>query len=146
MKMLRISFLLSLLFFVAPAVYSCECETPSQAKAFKSASAVFVGKVVDIRDSDVSIVEGSSYSVAVTFEVSQYWKGARTVRVTVHTDQGALSCNPFKFEPGKEYLVYARQKQFIVWTGCSRSLPLTATPGITKELNALGKSKRPGQP
>jgi hypothetical protein len=132
-----------LFFFLAPSVYCCECETPSQSKAFRKASAVFVGKVIDIRDSNVSIVEGSNYSVAVTFEVSQYWKGTRNLQLTIHTEQGALSCNPFKFELGKEYLVYAREKQFIVWIGCSRSLPLSATPDATQELNALGKWKKP---
>ena len=122
--MIRTLFAFGLIILAASAAYSCECETPSQGKAFRKAAAVFVGRVIDVRDSNVPVVEGSDYSVAVKFKVSQYWKGSGSSEITVHTEQGVLSCNPFKFQEGEEYLVYARGRQLIVWIGCSRSAPL----------------------
>src|ERR1044072_987329 len=132
-----------LIILAASATYACECEAPSQPKAFGSAAAVFVGKVIEVRDSNVPIVEGADFSVAVKFRVSRYWKGSGKSELTIHTEQGVLSCNQFEFRAGEEYLVYARAKQLIVFAGCSRSAPLSSADYIRDELKRLGPGKIP---
>jgi len=141
--MKRTVFVLGLILLAAPAAYACECEPPSQPKAFRRAAAVFVGRVIEVRDSNVPIVEGSDYSVAVKFRVSRYWKGSGRPELTIHTEQGALSCNQFKFQEGEEYSVYARGEQLNVFAGCSRSAPLSNAEYIRGELKRLGPGKIP---
>jgi hypothetical protein len=141
--MKRTVFVLGLIILAAHAAYGCECEPPSQPKAYRRAAAVFVGKVIEVRDSNVPIVKGSDYSVAVKFRVSRYWKGSGEPELTVHTEQSVLSCNQFKFQVGEEYLVYARGKELIVFAGCSRSAPLSDANYIRDELKKLGPGKRP---
>jgi hypothetical protein len=141
--MKRTIYVLGLILLAAPAAYACECEPPSQSKAFRRAAAVFAGKVIEVRDSNLPIVEGSDYSVAVKFRVSRYWKGSGKPELTVHTEQGVLSCNQFKFQESEEYLVYARGKQLIVFAGCSRSAPLSDADYIRDELKRLGPGKLP---
>jgi hypothetical protein len=141
--MKRTLFVLGVIFLTAPAAYGCECEPPSQSKAYRRAAAVFIGKVIEVRDSNVPIVEGADYSVAVKFRVSRYWKGGGKPELTIHTEQGVLSCNEFKFEEGAEYLVYANGKQLIAFAGCSRSAPLSDADYIRDELKRLGPGKIP---
>ena len=122
-------------------VSACECVPLSQHKAFERAAAVFVGEVIEIKDSDVSLGRGlGNYSVAVRFKARQYWKGARAAEITIHTEQGALSCRTLKFEVGKTYLVYADGKYLVTFAGCSRSQPYG--PEV-EDLKQLGAGKAP---
>ena len=141
--MRRSLFAFGLVLLATSISYACECEAPTQPKAFRRAAAVFVGRVIEVRDSNVPIVEGADYSVAVKFRVGRYWKGGGQPELTIHTEQGVLSCNQFKFQEGEEYLVYARGKQLIVFAGCSRSAPLSDTDYIRDELKRLGPGKIP---
>jgi hypothetical protein len=143
MQMRAILLAFGLLIIAAPVASACECMPPSHSKAFRKAAAVFVGEVVDISDSDVPIVEGANYSVAVKFKVIEYWKGRVGTEITVHTEQGVMSCNEYKFQKGEKYLVYARGKNLTVFTGCSRSAPLSSAAYVNEELKRLGKSKKP---
>lgn len=61
----------------------------------------------------------------------------------MHSEQGLLSCNLFRFQKGERYLVYASGKQSIVLTGSSRSAPLSWEGYVSNELRMLGRGKRP---
>jgi hypothetical protein len=141
MKLVITAFVLLIL--AAPLAYSCECSSPGHRKAFKNAAAVFIGEVVDINDSNVPVMEGTHYSYAVKFKIIEYWKGDANPTVIVHTEQGAFSCDLYKFRKGEKYLVYASGKNLIAFTGCSRSAPLSDAVYISEELKRLGKSKKP---
>jgi uncharacterized protein (DUF2147 family) len=81
--------------------------------------------------------------VSVRFKVIQYWKGRGGQEVEVHSEQGVLSCNLFQFQKGEKYLVYAYGKHLVVYTGSSRSAPLSWDGYVTDELRMLGKARKP---
>ena len=131
-----------LIFAVSPS-YACKPEVPSQRQAFKKAVSVFIGEVVDITESDFQPIKGKRYFVNVRFKVVQYWKGRGGLEVKVHSEQGVLSCNLFHFEKGEKYLVYAYGKHLVVFTGSSRSAPLSWDGYVNDELKMLGKGRKP---
>jgi hypothetical protein len=131
-----------LILAVSPG-YACKPELPSQRQAFKKATSVFVGEVVDITDSNFQPIKGKRYFVKVRFKVIQYWKGRGGLEVEVHSEQGVLSCNLFRFQKGDKYLVYAYGKHLVVFTGSSRSAPLSWDGYVNDELRILGKGKQP---
>ena len=141
--MLKQLIALGLLVFASPTSYACKPELPSQRQAFNRASSVFIGEVVDITDSSFQLIKGERYFVKVRFKVLQYWKGRGALEVIVHSEQGLLSCNLFQFQKGERYLVYASGQQSIVFTGSSRSAPLSWEGYVSNELGMLGRGKRP---
>lgn len=141
--MKRMLFAFGILILTVSVAYACKPETPSQSQAFKKAAATFIGEVVDISDSDVQPIKGEEYFVKVKFKVIQYWKGRGNPEIIVHSEQGVLSCNLFQFRKGEKYLVYAYGKHLVVFTGSSRSAPLSWDGYINDELKMLGKGKKP---
>jgi len=141
MKKMLLAF--GLLILAASDSYACKPELPSQRQAFKKAASVFIGEVVDIADSDFQPIKGKRYFVIVKFKVIQYWKGRGGLEVKVHSEQGALSCNLFQFKKGEKFLVYAYGKYLMVFTGSSRSAPLSWDGYVNDELKMLGKGKKP---
>lgn len=89
----------------------CSCVGPQDvATAVQLAGAVFVGRVVSVRDTRVG--DGSAHGPwpmrRVTLRVKRAWKGAETQDVVVLTGRGGGDCG-FPFERGKTYLVYAHR-------------------------------------
>jgi hypothetical protein len=123
--------------------YSCKPELPGQRQAFNRAASVFIGEVIDIIGSDFQPIKGKRYFVNVRFKVIQYWKGRGGIEVHVHSEQGVLSCNLFQFQKGEKYLVYAYGKHLVVFTGSSRSAPLSWDGYVNDELKSLGKGRKP---
>jgi hypothetical protein len=134
---------LGLLILMAPSVLGCRPEVPTQRRAFRSASAVFIGEVVDINQSDFQPIRGKNYFVTVKFKIIQYWKGRGSPFITVDSEQGLLSCNLYAFRTGERYLVYAKGIRHIVYTGSSRSAPLSLASYVDDEMKMLGKAKKP---
>ncbi len=132
-----------MLILAVSASYACKPELPSQRQAFKKATSVFIGEVVDITDSDFQPIKGKAYFMNVRFKVIQYWKGRGGLEVKVHSEQGVLSCNLFQFQKGEKYLVYAYGKHLVVFTGSSRSAPLSWDGYVNDELKMLGKGRKP---
>ena len=127
----------------APAVFACECDPPKPQKLFRDARAVFVGQVLDISESTVPLGKGfSPHSFAVTFKVLEFWKGAKSREITVHSDLGGLPCNQFAFRKGETYLVYAFGKDLISITGCTRSGSISSEY-VIEQLKLFGKGKAP---
>jgi hypothetical protein len=141
MKRMFLAYLVLIL--AVPSSFACKPEVPGQRQAFKRAVSVFIGEVVNVAESDLQPVKGKRYFVSVTFKVLQYWKGRGAPEITVRSEQGALSCNLFRFERGEKYLVYAYGKHLTVFTGSSRSAPLSWSSYVNDELRMLGKSRKP---
>ncbi|CAN5888887.1 hypothetical protein BH23ACT11_BH23ACT11_16190 [soil metagenome] len=99
-------------FPLSDCAYACSCAassgTPQERaeEAFAGAGAVFAGVVVDVSGPAPSTVMSSGDPVAVTFRVSEAWKGPPQETLEVTTATSSVSCG-YEFQTGEEYLVYA---------------------------------------
>ncbi|WP_026370882.1 hypothetical protein [Kallotenue papyrolyticum] len=119
-------------------VYACSCVAPgTPQQELAQADAVFGGTVT-------AIEAGGRTAFAearrVHFAVARVWKGALTEQATVLTAASSASCG-YEFQPGGEYLVYARLAEGQLQVSlCSRTQP-TANAGA--DLAALGAGQPP---
>jgi len=94
---------------------------PTVEEQFADAAIVFVGRAERIHDHWTLLAKlrrwfdkdedhwrhyCDEYGIAVTFTVSQSWKGVSSRRVTIVTGRGGGDCG-FEFKSGVDYLVYA---------------------------------------
>lgn len=118
--------------------YACTCATVYPPEdAIAESTAVFSGKVIEIRDID------QQYYQAV-FDVEESWKGIEEEPVIITTATSGDFCG-YGFEIDKEYLVYAHgQTQPIgarpdLGTGiCTRTAPISSAEA---DLLVLGEGK-----
>jgi hypothetical protein len=101
---------------------------------------------------------------AVTFAASEFWKGERAKKITLHVVAYAPDCIGARFDAGKEYVVFAHTEEVDdhllgrdFWYGWSDVLPkgsklftvnsaCNSTAEIkqaAKTLKNLGKGKKP---
>ena len=108
-----------------------KCATPAFPEQYKNSKAVFVGKVLSIREEgDKKIFE---------FKIEKYWKGIKTKKVEV--DVYETPRYQAWYEVGKKYLVYARDDDGKLVDGrCSRSREI-GDDFIRNDLKKLGKGK-----
>jgi nucleoid-associated protein YgaU len=121
-------------------LFACFCVPESSATdALASSAAVFSGRVTKIEASSTPMVQDVE-SVNVTFQVSRVWKGPLRTTLTVLTARQGIDCG-YEFEPGVEYLVYARGSgdNLTVWF-CSRTQPLATA---REDLAVLGAGNTP---
>ncbi|WP_284638849.1 hypothetical protein [Paenibacillus silviterrae] len=136
--------LLSLMYGAVPErVYACSCAMPLSVKeSLESSDAVFVGKAVKIAGSGKWFIRSSADPVAVTFEVSQVWKGEPQASQTVYTAASSASCG-FTFSENTEYVVYARKgEDGLQTTICDRTKALMAA---AEDMAQLGEGRKPLQ-
>ena len=128
--------------------HACTCDDfPSHRKVFKSAKAVFVGRVLAIEKTlpipEVLNGQVPEVAYAVKLEIEDSWKGAKTGQVVVWLHRSSLVCATWQFQPNERYLVYAREYKhvLIVDTWCSRTRPLETNDAQSireyKELDTL---------
>jgi hypothetical protein len=110
---------------------ACSCsDFPSHREEFKSAKAVFVGRVLAIEKQlpipEVFDGEVPEVVYAIRLEVEKSWKGPKTGQVVVWLHASSISCSSWKFRSNERYLIYAREYKriLIVQTWCSRTRPL----------------------
>lgn len=113
----------------APEAAACSCATPADPiQAADASNSVFVGKVV--------MLDSSEKNLIATLRVSKRWKGDLDPELTVYTALSEASCG-FKFEKGKDYLVYAEKKDGLLHVSqCSRTKLLAEAK---EDLDALNK-------
>jgi hypothetical protein len=127
---------------------ACSCsDFPSHREEFKSAKAVFVGRVLAIEEQlpIPKVFEGQVPEVvyAIRLEVEKSWKGPKTGQLVVWLHTSSISCSSWKFRSNERYLIYAREykRVLIVQTWCSRTKPLERTDAESiqeyKELDGL---------
>lgn len=123
------------------ATLACSCAPPQNPSAeLKRASAVFAGKVIEIKRQRPE--RGQKHpgdlfrEVGVLFEVGKVWKGIDTDTVVVFTSAHSASCG-YRFSIDKSYLIYAyANDDGKLETGiCSRTKPLDSAKDETKELD-----------
>jgi hypothetical protein len=143
-SIILVLFMLSIPLILSPSVtYACSCAPPpSVEEELERKTAVFSGKVIDISGPNKRIFKSSADPVTVLLEVDTIWKGINESQVIVHTAESSASCG-FKFELGKEYLVYAYGDKGDLQTGlCERTTLLTSA---AEDLSILGKGKTPSE-
>ncbi|WP_339317228.1 hypothetical protein [Paenibacillus sp. FSL R10-2734] len=143
MMFLCITLIFMALLTVRPSVtYACSCVVPAEPlEALETSSAVFAGKVVDIKESK-GIIISSADPVKVTFDVDSSWKGVEGNKVTVTTALSSASCG-FEFVEGESYIVYAYasdegDSDKLKASLCSRTNLLASA---SEDLKELGPSK-----
>ncbi len=129
----------SLLLFAAPQpVYACSCEPPNQRKAFRKARAIFIGEVLEIKESKnqkIADFLGLATVYDIKFKVEKSWKGVKKSEISVVSDNGKLVCYGFDFHLGKKYLVYANKDDLVVISHCMRTVSLATTSEDIPNLN-----------
>ncbi|CEG28817.1 hypothetical protein [Bacillus sp. B-jedd] len=125
----------------APNVsYACKCiDKPPVEQELKTSSAVFSGKVIEIREEkrNEGVVE------KVLFEVNQTWKGPAESQIILESIQSSCS---FTFRKGMEYIVYAvpnsetNDKTALTTGVCDRTALLE---NAEEDLKLLGDSRQP---
>lgn len=96
--------LTNILVFYSPYSISCSCLVQLPCEALANSTAVFTGKVVDIKVP--STLKNSIESVKVTFKVHRVWKGPLSKTLIITTPFSGATCG-YKFKKDQEYLVYA---------------------------------------
>jgi hypothetical protein len=107
MRLLASPTILVLALFLAPAranSYPCEIYGNGSPGSLRHhAKAVFVGKVLEVREATKSELEENSNPYIVRMRVERYWKGIKATEISVETDMSG--CGPH-FQVGEEFLVY----------------------------------------
>jgi len=137
MKLFTYVLILLPVFMLAPAkTYSCECEIFGDGSPHSMrhhSKAVFIGVVLEIRETTKAELEEYSNFYIVRMRVERYWKGIRSVEVYVETD--LTGCGP-NLRVSEKYLVYGMGKRLN--TSCTRTRKLA---DAEEDLRALGPAK-----
>jgi hypothetical protein len=119
---------------------SCVCENrgvkdPKDME--QEAKAVFVGTVLEIRDSTEEERHHHADAAVARIRVERFWKGVKTEEVLV-SDMGILlpGCCNISFKVGRKYLVYAVGRNMT--PGCTRT---DFVENAADDLRALGPGK-----
>ena len=125
---------------LAPALAAaCSCAPPPPPReALKGSTAVFSGKVVEVKRHD-------DFRLAVEFAAEESWKGIDARKVVVYTANNGAACG-VNFEKGKRYLVYATEvpqgdegKKALSTNLCTRTAKLA---DAKEDLKDLGEGKK----
>lgn len=137
MKALMFSLLLGIyLLFGANLSLACTCvPVTSASQGLEGATAVFSGKVIEIRTHKQS--EDIFARVEVVFETERVWKGVVTRRFSVFTSSQSSACG-YGFKEGRTYLVYAHGHigSRLSTSICSRTRRLKDARADLEELGA----------
>lgn len=141
MRSFKLFLVVCLFFLGVETTLACSCAPPqSPAAELKKASAVFAGKVIEIKRQQRE--KGPKHpgdlfrEIEVRLEVSKAWKGIDKDIAVVFTPAHSASCG-YRFSKDKTYLVYAYEnKEGKLETGiCSRTKRLDDAEEETKELD-----------
>jgi len=121
---------------LARSAAACSCAPPPPPKqALEAATAVFSGKVVEIKPGKQPFAPRQ-----VSFEVDRSFKGIDGRRVVVATAADSAMCG-YAFQQGKNYLVYCcGDKKSLSTNICTRTKGMEAAG---EDLKDLGEGKKP---
>lgn len=135
LSLLVASSMLGVSIFDRQTALACTCVEPKEpTEALKESTAVFVGRVAEIEES-----QANQFSYGAIFEIQRAWKGIESdmpvVRVTTGTSGDTCG---YGFQENKEYLVYASgDLKELATSICSRT---TMLDNAQPDLIALGPS------
>lgn len=125
-------------------IASCAIE-PVIAKEIETSEAIFVGKVIEIKNEREFKIQFSPMSIfpqkkSILFEVKNTWKGVSQSQIIIDTYNAATIAYDFKV--GNEYLVYAKQSEFkrLATNICDATKELSLAE---QDLTVLGAGKSP---
>ena len=135
------------------SAFACTCVQVSHRDEFLEASAVFAGKVIEVREdtsylpsklnvsSAIQKIVDSTKRYLVTLRIEQNFKGAAGKEVVLYAFQSDSSCMGLMFMQSEKYLIYAVRNQGRLSDGglCSRTSKLDKT---SKEYRELVRSFR----
>jgi hypothetical protein len=124
----------------ASSAYPCSCADPSQREKFRRASAVFIGRVIEITDYNDPDEDFVLFTNRVKFKVERQWKGARKPEVTALASFDSPGmCGDLNLAVGEEYLVYAdREKgRLLFYTDCGPNRNSKYAEDEIKRLNSF---------
>ena len=108
-------------FAAAGTSLACSCIAPTGkvktqvSNAYKDSAAIFSGKVISMEKTS----DGNYWLVKLAVQTT--WKGTSTSEITIKTALDSAMCG-YRFEDGKEYLVYAHGTAADLYVGnCSRT-------------------------
>jgi hypothetical protein len=121
--------------------FACSCAVAGSPEkrvsdALARSGAVFAGRVIASGETDKKGEFGMELT-AVTFQVSEVWKGEVEETIEVTTPESEGSCG-YTFEEGREYLVYASRGMEV--SLCSETKPLS---DARADPEVLGEGKKP---
>jgi hypothetical protein len=123
MPQMKLGFAFILLGLLAQSAFPCSCITSSLSKRFRSAEAIFIGRLAHADEQMVRESEIQNYSNrGLVLKVSKSWKGVRKELVEVEFDKvGVGGTCPFfyEFKPETEYLVFAYGPKLEIQSVCS---------------------------
>ncbi|MDW8244940.1 MAG: hypothetical protein RMJ84_00030 [Sandaracinaceae bacterium] len=99
--------------------HACSCRYPSFEEELRESSAIFEGRVEEIR---VHLQEGVRMH-RVRFSVTQAWRGVGKEKVWVETPALSSMCG-YRFEVGQYYLVFGYGNNPTRVSLCSRTRPI----------------------
>ena len=138
---LLLVFACAFILFLESTALACSC-LPSKgvAQELEISSAVFSGKVIEIKRHDQAA--DPLGQVEVIFEVYKSWKGADKRIVSVFTGSNSASCG-YGFKKGRTYLVYTggTPQGRLSTSICSRTKRLNKAG---EDLRVLGRGQRGG--
>ena len=98
-----------LLLLSSESVFACSCVISTPAEDFRTADAVFYGKVIDIDD-----------QFGVRFQVGKSWKLVEAQEAIVYTGDPAKEGCAYGFRKSESYIVYASMQSGKLYTSqCS---------------------------
>ena len=121
-------------------VSACSCgSSGSPCESFGSASAVFVGTPVSVREkprpTEKDATKDNWNRIVVKFSVEQSYLGVSGTEIEIFTGSGGGDCG-YRFQIGQRYLVYATQyENKLVTSICFRTRPFDSA---TEDLAFLG--------
>jgi hypothetical protein len=123
----------------ASAALGCTCFPPGVESDLDHASVVFRGVVKEVKELP-SRPDLQRERYAVTFAVSQYWKGTPGREITLPIDRPGTDCIGAHFDANMSYLRSRRRRILTVNNYCDSTAPVKDS---RKTLRALGRGKKP---
>lgn len=133
-------------------VSACSCvANVSTCQRFGWSSAVFVGKVIEVKKEKVKIAGSGGdkqywrENESTVFEVKETFSGAKTRQISVINAEGT-SCD-VSFQKGATYLIFAGgdEKKGFTTSLCAGNLPVEAAENVLTELRNLPPSGAGGK-
>lgn len=137
------AFMLGIWSAVKPeSAYACSCAAPpAVSQELERKTAIFSGKVIEVKPPEQKEIMSSADPIRVTFAVDRVWKGAVAEKTVVGTASSSASCGIENFAMDAEYIVYAYGEPDMLETGiCERTKLLSSA---SEDLAALGNGKEP---
>ena len=123
--------LFALLLVFAVVAYPCKCVKQTSSKYYKSADAVVLAKVIEVKNQSENLVE-------VKLEISNAWKSNISQIFTIIIAK--TSCE-YELKTGEEHLLYLKRFEGDKWTTsqCMGNFSKDKSKNIQKWLNTNGK-------